>query len=303
MKTMKRAIVMVLVMLTVSLTSCVRFDKQTLTYRYDAEKDELRIFQVYERISAQGQDGKLTDVEKKELGDVIMGQHTFFFGNWILEYNEKLVKGNIAQSKKRAHDEPHTALEKAELELMEQLVSSIEVENGKFFLNGSNELCAYQKVSVSNVSKLVEKTNQFLSLGIQSTEGLSGDAFSQEGKAQIRKFFETTNCLELKGNQFIVHFPMSHENFSKMRKDLTEAKSKGEPDLLLSLLEEDFDMSYEEPIMQVVVGGKYSKQTEIEADKLQEGEYNTLVLNHVRENFTLEEDVDVDKLRREFLGG
>lgn len=47
-------------------TSRVDFDGQKCSYRYDAASDELRIFQVYERIYASSQKGKLHETEQKQ---------------------------------------------------------------------------------------------------------------------------------------------------------------------------------------------------------------------------------------------
>ena len=66
-------------------TGCLEFEQQTLTYRYDAKTDTLRIFQSYQGIfGADAKDG-LSQDELAQLDSVLTGQRTFFFANWIFE--------------------------------------------------------------------------------------------------------------------------------------------------------------------------------------------------------------------------
>src|SRR5262245_49230124 len=69
------------------VTGCLEFEQQTLTYRYDAKTDTLRIFQSYQGIfGADGNDGLSKD-ELEQLNSVLTGQRTFFFSNWVWEFN------------------------------------------------------------------------------------------------------------------------------------------------------------------------------------------------------------------------
>ena len=277
---------LVIVSFSVFFTSCVRFDGQSMTYRYDSEKDELRIFQIYERISAEGNDGKITNVEKTQLGDVVLGQHTFFFATWITDYDHKRVKESIAAAKKKGDDA-------RVIELMELLVSSVRITNGQFYLNENKELCAYQEVTISNVSQLVARGNQVGGWLLELEELMT--EFSGEQQKQIRTFYETSKFIEVDGNGIVVRFPMSHEQQLEMRKNMADAP------LLAKLFVLGISMNYQEPIMEFSIGRKDTKQTQIEIDKLADGKYNTLLLDHVRQNYTIKEEFDVEKARNEFL--
>jgi len=53
------------------LTGCLEFEDQTLTYRYDASTDTLRIFQDYHGIFGADDTAKVTDAEMEQLDSVL----------------------------------------------------------------------------------------------------------------------------------------------------------------------------------------------------------------------------------------
>ena len=81
------------------LTGCLEFEDQTLTYRYDAGTDTLRIFQDYHGIFGADDAAKVTPAEEEQLDSVLKGQRTFFFANWILEYNREQLREFLGQLK------------------------------------------------------------------------------------------------------------------------------------------------------------------------------------------------------------
>ena len=87
-----------LLLLACAISGCVEFQEQTMSYRYDKAADELRIFQDYRGIFGGG-DGadslpgtELSAREQGELESVLEGQHTFFFANWIFEYDREAME-------------------------------------------------------------------------------------------------------------------------------------------------------------------------------------------------------------------
>src|SRR5205814_7227167 len=80
-------------------TGCLDFEQQTLTYRYDAKTDTLRVFQSYQGIfGADTRDG-LSQDELAQLDSVLTGQRTFFFANWIFEYNRDQLRETVEKLK------------------------------------------------------------------------------------------------------------------------------------------------------------------------------------------------------------
>ena len=95
----KRFPSLVLVVCLALFSGCLEFEQQTLTYRYDAKTDTLRIFQSYQGIfGADAKDG-LSQDELAQLDSVLTGQRTFFFANWIFEYNRDQLREMIGKLK------------------------------------------------------------------------------------------------------------------------------------------------------------------------------------------------------------
>src|SRR5438477_5063230 len=64
----KRFPSLVLVVCLALFTGCLEFEQQTLTYRYDAKTDTLRIFQSYQGIfGADAKDGLSQDAASRKL--------------------------------------------------------------------------------------------------------------------------------------------------------------------------------------------------------------------------------------------
>jgi len=80
-------------------TGCLDFEQQTLTYRYDAKTDTLRIFQSYQGIFGEDTNDGLSPDEIEQLDSVLSGQRTFFFANWIWEYNHDELRQTMDELK------------------------------------------------------------------------------------------------------------------------------------------------------------------------------------------------------------
>ncbi len=85
-----------------------------------------------------------------------------------------------------------------------------------------------------------------------------------------------------------------------MRREIADSIQKNTSTFFVDLLNQDILMSYREPILELTLGSKGANRTQI-GGALSKGEYNTLVLDHVRETYVIEEKVDVDKVRDKFL--
>ena len=89
-------------------SSCIEFEKQTLTFRYDRTEERLRIFQVYEGIFGGERQEGLKDDEKKQLDSVFERERTFFFANWIWEYDRASTDKIAAGQFDKKDDRPIT---------------------------------------------------------------------------------------------------------------------------------------------------------------------------------------------------
>ena len=226
------------------LTGCVDYGQQTLTYRYDAKTDTLRIFQAYQGIFGEDQPEGLSEKEQAQLQSVLSEQRTFFFANWIWEYDRGEVRKELdnlnkpeaepdAKSGIQQDAKPDAATLARRGAFFKLLLENVHVENGAFYLDGQGKLCAVQSVTVSQFSKLVAAGNRQIRdlLKLEATrEKVSPEerALFFKGARQEKPF------ISVKGNQVSFRLPISPEAFEKSygansssAKQLEEFKQQG----------------------------------------------------------------------------
>ena len=220
-------------MLLVALSSgCLEFKEQTMSYRYDKGADEIRIFQDYRGIFGADAKGKagvpLSSEEQGQLESVLEGQRTFFFENWIFEYNREDVETlltdlkNPEQSKVAAADRPK--LEK----LLKLLIDNMRVANGTFYLDKDGKLCGVQSVTIGKCSEIVTALNDCTPIFLkdmaddESTEAADLEAIAKFGKDKAAKM------LQLDGNAISLRWPMSRASYDEMFGAKSEDKAQVE---------------------------------------------------------------------------
>jgi hypothetical protein len=149
-----------LLAVALALTGCIEFDRQTMTYEHDAQADTLRIHQTYHGIYGADDVTQLSGKEREQLADVMKGQRTFFFANWIFELNVGAFKESLASEAIPKTNSLEEALRRAETNLLTLLVANVRVENGKFYLDDKGRPCGTQRVTIRNVSKLIAAGNE-----------------------------------------------------------------------------------------------------------------------------------------------
>ncbi len=205
-----------------SAASCISFEKQTLSFRYDKATDTLRIFQVYEGIYGSASDTELNADETKEILSVLREQRTFFFANWIFEFNRPDLEDSIRDIEERPQRDTDPRKEAALQEsrkLIMLLLANVTVKNGSFFLNGEEKLSGYQYVTVEHASQVIAQANRTISAWVLASgkdlpEALSGES-KQKILAAARRGYEwirlDTACL-------VVRCPLSHRDVMAFRR-------------------------------------------------------------------------------------
>lgn len=199
------------------VTGCLEFEDQTLSYRYDTHTDTLRIFQDYHGIFGADDVAKVTDAEAEELDSVLKGQRTFFFANWIMEYNREQLRERLEElkdpEKRRETKQPETAIVRYE-KLMTLALDNVRMENDGFYLDAKGRLCGNQKVTVTGVSKLIAAGNEALREMIRAEAGKLET--SAEQKAVLLKAERGPgDFIRLQGNAISVRFPTTQDEFAK----------------------------------------------------------------------------------------
>ena len=219
---MKSRIIQLLAVLSLLwLTGCLEFEDQTLTYRYDAKTDTLRIFQDYHGIYGAKDKSQLEDEEITQLDSVLKGQRTFFFNNWVSEFDKERLKellGELKDPVKRKEGNEPEAVLVANEKLLMLAIDNVSVVNGRFYVDAKGRLSATQRVTVTQVSRLVAAGNGAISEALKVEA--AKDSNSSEDKASILKALQgPADFIRLEGNVLTVHFPMPRGEFDKTLTD------------------------------------------------------------------------------------
>ncbi|MBI3882471.1 MAG: hypothetical protein HY301_20725 [Verrucomicrobia bacterium] len=197
------------------LAGCIEFDEQTMSYRYDAATDTLRIFQDYRGIHAEK--GPVTTEEREQFDSVLNGQRTFFFNNWITEFNRE----GVAETLAKLHDPaklaemklPEGAQPKLE-KFLKLLLEHVRVENGPFYLDARGQLCGVQYVTVTKFSAVLAAGNDYVPFFARS-QAEEGEK-SPEEKAVLLKFATKPKPFaQFDGNAMTVRYPVTAAEYEK----------------------------------------------------------------------------------------
>ena len=203
------------------LTGCLEFEKQTMSYHYDKATDTLRIFQDYHGIfgaDAKDKPGEgLSEQEREQLESVLKGQRTFFFSNWIFEYNRERVEEQLRELKipeKRAELKlPEAGLVSLD-KLLRLLHENGRVENGPFYFDAGKKLCGAQYVTVTRCSEVIAAANEFAPHFIKA-QAEEENLPQEEKAARLRFAGHPVSVVQLEGNALTVRWPMSRRSYDQ----------------------------------------------------------------------------------------
>lgn len=311
-----RPILISLVPALLLLTSCIEFDRQTLTYHYDEDLDVLRIFQQYEGISGSDKEAGISNREKTQLQSLHQHQRTFFFANWIWEYNEdemrKMVSAPLSKAKEEGPPTPQElASHRTVQAFAQQLLNHVRVENGAFYRNNAGELCAYQRVTVNRVSGVLGAAN--LAIRQQILNNHVPDNISPDSRRKLQRAAEENHAfIQLNGNELRFHWPMAPIDFGRMKKQWGQriesalqsddpAGKDGELAWVKSLMEQDIWISYLDETLVVAAGYPSNTQTRVHVDLNKS--YRDNIGAHVEGSFGVEQDLNLGKIKQDFLLG
>ncbi len=259
-------------------SSCIEFESQTLTFRYDNATDTLRIFQLYEGIYGNDSQDSLSVKEAKQMASVLNDERTFFFANWIFECSKPQLEQFVAQEREKQDDPNQKPREKAaKQELVafaEMLLANVQIENGPYFLNAEQKLSGYQLVTVENASKVVDQANRAISFSVLAWPP------DDVPPASRRRILEAAGrgyqWIRLDGNSIRGRFPFEHADAMTIRRQIAgrwastlALKQNREQRLanlltgLNQLLQSDIWASYIDDTFQITVGHPRNPRTEL----------------------------------------
>jgi hypothetical protein len=204
------------------MTGCLEFERQTMSFRHDSDTDTLYIFQDYPGIFGEEDPVSLTEAEMDQMASVMQGERTFFFNNWITEYNRKLLTEK--QQTPKGELDADEAYEASIRALLEAALANVKVENVGFYLNRQNQLCGAQRVTVKNISKVLAALNKVLLFVARDEAGK--DDKSEVQKKLLLKFAESSQkALRLDGNRLEIRWPATAEDCGKFKDQTPQGRA------------------------------------------------------------------------------
>ena len=296
-----------LLLLLFSLSSCIEFEREQLTYVHDEEKDEIRITLRYEGIfgnlKKSGQFAsyqkttedkatpeKLNQLQIEQIESVLKEKQAFFFSNWIFEYNQKTLK-EILKNEEEELRTVGKVFGKPEKELIKSLLAEIEVENVGFYLDAKGRLCGAQTLRLSNASKVITMANKVLGRQLKARLPEMKN-FSPETITLIRKKLkEDFPFIRLSGNLLHLSMIMNRADQAKFSENS------------LTKLPNGIRIEFSDEILSLKCGGIDDEKGTLSRECF--SGYQTNALNYVREQHSdlLLTKKEVDHHFRTFLSG
>lgn len=274
-----------LLAVALALTGCIEFDRQTMTYEHDAQADTLRIHQTYHGIYGADDVTQLSGKEREQLADVMKGQRTFFFANWIFELNIGAFKEALASSAVPETDSLKEAQRRAATNLLALLVANVRVENGKFYLDDQGQPCGTQRVTIRNVSKLLaagnELTRRDLEVKLKRGETAEERELINAALARPEPFFTLT------GQQIRYRGPFTRAEFDQLGADDPKLKH-----FISEFIRQGGTMAHENSEVRLRFGRTDAKRETVTLPMASKENYRPNAAAHLREKFGLSKDLD-----------
>lgn len=276
-----------------ALTGCIEFERQTVTYEHDAKADTLLIQQTYHGIYGADDVTQLSEKEREQLADVMKGQRTFFFANWIFELNVGSFKEQLNQAAVPKTNSLEEAQRRAVTNLLTLLIANVRVENGRFFLNDKGQPCGTQRVTLRNVSKLLTAGNEVMRKGLEVE--MKDKPTAEERELINASLARPGPFLTLTGQQLRFRWPFSKAEFDKIGSD--DAKLRH---FVAEFVRQGGEMSHENGEIHLRFGRTDATRETATLPMIGKG-YQANAIGHIRDTYGLAKDFDPKKDMEEFL--
>ena len=277
----------------VALTGCIEFERQTVTYEHDAKADTLHIHQTYHGIDGTDDVTQLSEKEREQLADVMKGQRTFFFANWIFELKVGSFKAQLTEAAVPKTNSLEEAQRRAVTNLLTLLIANVRVENGKFFLNDKGQPCGTQRVTLRNVSKLLTAGNEAIRRGVEVE--MKGKPTAAERELINASLARPGPFLTLAGQQLRFRWPFPKAEFDKIGSD--DAKLKH---FVAEFVRQGGEMSAEQGEIHLRFGRPDSTRETVTLPMIGK-DYQANAIEHIRDTYGFTKDFDPKKDMEEFL--
>ena len=193
-----RAIAIALLLL---LASCLEFDAQQVTIRYDEAADRIDVHLVYRAVYAEG-DAKAVGEALRQVEEIRRDGTFALWQNWPFKVT---IPGE--------HKLP-----------IQALLAHVDVENGGFFTDPTDTLCAHQYVRIRDAKAFVQQVNTLLDVWVaaQLTTGSEiGDEthrWDADTRDFVREFARSgEHLLAVTKGRIELRLPLSGKDHSWLR--------------------------------------------------------------------------------------
>ena len=247
----KLTIALSVLVLLCAITGCIEYERQTMSYRHDPATDTLFIFQDYQGIFGRDDSTKLSEAEIDQLSSVITGERTFFFSNWITEYNRERLEEAQRTPKGELHNNP--AYEEAIRQMAGVALANVKVDNVGLYLNSEKQLCGSQRVTVNKVSTVLAALNHLMLF--VAREEAEKEGTSTADKTRLLRFADSgQKMFTLEGNRLEVRWPVSEADYRSFRNDNAQA---------IAFREAGGTLSHADGMILITLGTKDAKSVSI----------------------------------------
>ncbi|MSU43851.1 MAG: hypothetical protein EXS22_07410 [Pedosphaera sp.] len=275
------------------LASCIDFDTQTLVYRHYPASDVLVMFQNYEGIHGAKKADGLAQKEIDQLTSVFEESRTFFFSNWILEFNAAKVRAELAQLRAGNNADIAPAIRKAKIVLLALLVENVAIQSGPFYLNAAGRPSGVQRITVRQISKIITAANVLLREEILAKPEPPVDVFD---KALLEHARAKRDFIALNGQRLEVHLPASW--------NVIWATLNGENKTLLefipAVLAGGFEFDVRHNRVTVAAGRADANATTLRFS-IPDSKYQPNAAGFLEEKYGLQKQFDPARAQREFF--
>src|SRR5439155_11981928 len=142
------------------MSACADFDEQVVYLYFDKDADELSLLVLYQGVHHEGEEAKSQGQIDRFVPDAPRPAHweVAFGDNWI----GHITKDDLDQI---ARDPSVTPPGR---DAAAAFAENIEVANGRFYRDGENRLCGFQRITLRKASRCVLALNRVLSEALPS---------------------------------------------------------------------------------------------------------------------------------------
>ncbi|HKI36871.1 MAG TPA: hypothetical protein VKA46_33775 [Gemmataceae bacterium] len=189
-------------LLFVLAAGCVEFEKQTVFVVFPKDRDEAHVLLVYEGIHVDSDKEDDLKSAKEQLSG-FAGEQQFCLWAWPFHVD-------LTPDKRDADDQK---------KVKDLFRKHLTIKNGAFYTRADGKLCAYQHITVREVSKLVASANGMISEGLLADEQGPSMALDKESQAMVLRAARDKHAwLKLEPGRLSATVPMTPASARRLKR-------------------------------------------------------------------------------------